>query len=52
MSYSRFKFTAMDGVIINVHKWGLEEGQAIKGIVQISHGMASGHIATIILQEP
>jgi alpha-beta hydrolase superfamily lysophospholipase len=30
----------MDGVIINVHKWGLEEGQAIKGIVQISHGMA------------
>ena len=40
MSYSRFKFTAMDGVIINVHKWGLEEGQAIKGIVQISHGMA------------
>lgn len=40
MSYSRFKFTAMDGVIINVHKWGLEEGQAIKGVVQISHGMA------------
>jgi alpha-beta hydrolase superfamily lysophospholipase len=30
----------MDGVIINVHKWGLEEGQAIKGVVQISHGMA------------
>jgi alpha-beta hydrolase superfamily lysophospholipase len=40
VSYSRFKFTAMDGVIINVHKWGLEEGQAIKGVVQISHGMA------------
>lgn len=40
MSYSRFKFTARDGAIINVHKWGLDEGRTIKGVVQISHGMA------------
>jgi alpha-beta hydrolase superfamily lysophospholipase len=40
VSYSRFKFTARDGAIINVHKWGLDEGRTIKGVVQISHGMA------------
>ncbi|NLI61478.1 MAG: alpha/beta hydrolase [Clostridiales bacterium] len=40
MDYNRLNFTAQDGTIINVYKWGPQKDVPGRGIVQISHGMA------------
>ncbi|NLJ41826.1 MAG: alpha/beta hydrolase [Clostridiales bacterium] len=40
MAHERFDFTARDGAIINVNRWGLDPNGSAKGVVQIAHGMA------------
>lgn len=40
MKDDTFTFSAPDGVRVFVYKWLPDEADAVKGVVQIAHGMA------------